>query len=406
MNPVAMKNRTQRRRLECQGLARMRPSLPHFLPAMSLLFSPLTLNTPQGPLTLPNRIVVAPMCQYSAHEGQANDWHLFHWANLLNSGSGLLILEATAVTPEGRITPQCLGLWDDATAQALSDHLARARRLAPPLPVCIQLAHSGRKGSSAQPWKGGQLLNEAEGGWMPLAPSPLPQLPGEIPPLALDADGLARILQAFVEAAQRAHAMGIDAVELHGAHGYLLHEFLSPLSNQRTDAYGGDFEGRTRFVREVFDAVRAVFPGALGVRLSATDWVDGGWTPEETVALCEWLDKAGANFLHISSGGVSPQQKIPIGPGYQVPFAQQVKQAVSVPTFAVGLITQPEQAQAILTEGQADAVAIGRGLLFNPRWGWTAAAALGGQVHASPPYWRSLPREAANAFVESRIGMR
>ncbi len=373
---------------------------------MSLLFSPLTLTSPQGELTLPNRLVVAPMCQYSCTDGLAADWHLTHWTNLLNSGCGLMIIEATAVTPEGRITPQCLGLWDDTTAYALSDVLARARRLAPPTPVCIQLAHSGRKGSSAQPWKGGQLLSHSDGGWTTLAPSPLPQLPGEVLPTELDHAGLVRIRDAFAAAAQRAEQAGIDAIELHGAHGYLLHEFLSPISNQRTDAYGGSFEGRTRFVKEVFEAVRSAFSGVLGIRLSATDWVEGGWDPAQTLALCEWLKGAGVNYLHISSGGISPQQKIPIGPGYQVSLAQQVKAATGVPTIAVGLITDPHQAEAVLTQGEADAVALGRGFLFNPRWGWAAAAALGGQVHASPAYWRSLPREAAKAFVESRIGMR
>lgn len=373
---------------------------------MSQLFSPLTLSSPQGPLTLPNRLVVAPMCQYSADQGLATDWHLTHWTNLLNSGCGLMIIEATAVTPEGRITPQCLGLWDDHTAKALSDTLARARRLAPATPVCIQLAHSGRKGSSAQPWHGGQLLSESQGGWHPLAPSAVPQLEGETPPEALDAAGLTRIREAFASAARRTHEAGIEAIELHGAHGYLLHEFLSPIANRRTDAYGGSFENRTRFVKEVFESVRAAFPGVLGIRLSATDWVDGGWSAEETLALCQWLKEAGVDYLHLSSGGVSPQQRIPIGPGYQVHFAQQVKAATGVPTIAVGLITDPHQAEAVIAHGQADAVALGRGLLYNPRWGWAAAAALGGQVHASPAYWRCLPKEAAKAFVESKIGMR
>jgi 2,4-dienoyl-CoA reductase-like NADH-dependent reductase (Old Yellow Enzyme family) len=373
---------------------------------MSPLFTPLHLPSPQGGLTLSNRIVIAPMCQYSASEGRAGDWHLFHWANLLNSGAGMCTLEATAITPEGRITPQCLGLWDDATASALSDVLGRARRLAPAMPVCIQLAHAGRKASSAQPWRGGQLLSAADGGWTPLAPSPLPQLPGEAPPQALDSAGLARIRQAFVAAAQRAAAIGIEAIELHAAHGYLLHQFLSPLSNQRGDGYGGGFDARIRFVLEVFEAVRAAFNGVLGVRLSATDWVEGGWSAEETVALAQKLKDAGVNFLHLSSAGISPQQKIPVGPGYQVDFACQVKSATGVPTFAVGLITDALQAQEIVASGQADAVAIARALLYNPRWPWAAAAQLGAQLDANPTYWRSLPREAGSVFVNARIGMR
>lgn len=373
---------------------------------MSQLFSEYQLPSPNGPLRLANRMVIAPICQYSAHEGQATDWHLAHWTSLLNSGAGLVTLEATAVTRDGRITPGCLGLWDDATAAALEDKLSRARKLAPKVPVSIQISHAGRKASSAAPWHGGQLLDADHEGWQAFAPSAIPQLTTETPPTELDQAGLDRIKQAFVETAQRAADMGIEMVELHSAHGYLLHEFLSPISNQRTDAYGGNFENRTRFVREVFEAVRAKFKGVLGLRLSATDWVEGGWTVEETADLSIRLKQLGANFVHISSGGVYSQQKIALGPEYQVPFAKIVKERCGLPTMAVGLITQAQQAEAILQRGDADLIAFARAFLFNPRWAWQAAAELGGVVQASEQYWRCLPREAQSIFGNVKIAQR
>jgi 2,4-dienoyl-CoA reductase-like NADH-dependent reductase (Old Yellow Enzyme family) len=374
---------------------------------MSLLFTPFTFNPPRGPLTIPNRIVVAPMCQYACHEdGRANDWHLMHWANLLNGGAGLFMIEATAVTPQGRITPHCLGMWDDETAQALADTLGRARRLAPPVPVCLQIAHSGRKGSSAQPWHGGMMIDKAHGGWDTAAPSPLALLPGEPPPHEIDAAGLQALEQAFVDAARRAQHMGLEMIELHGAHGYLLHEFLSPIANQRADNFGGSFENRVRFPLHIFKAMREVFDGTFGMRLSATDWIEGGWTLEETTALSLLLKQAGADFIHISSAGIAPQQQIKVGPGYQVPFAKHVKDQTGMPTIAVGLITDPHQAEAVLAEGSADMVAIGRSFLYKPRWGWEAAAALGGTVQATSQYWRSLPKEANGIFGDAKIGMR
>jgi 2,4-dienoyl-CoA reductase-like NADH-dependent reductase (Old Yellow Enzyme family) len=373
---------------------------------VSTLFSSFRLGAPKGPLDLVNRIVVAPMCQYSADEGRATDWHLMHWGNLLNSGAALFTIEATAVTPEGRITPGCLGLWDDATAAALDNHLQRARHIAPPTPVCIQLAHAGRKGSSAEPWNGGGLLPQGQRGWAIAGPSDVPHLPQETPPEALDAAGLARIRDAFVQAAARSEAMGIEAVELHGAHGYLLHQFLSPVANVRTDAYGGSFENRIRFPLEVFAAVRQAYKGTLGMRLSATDWVPNGWTPEETADLSLRLKQAGADFIHISSGGVSAQQKIPVGPSYQVPFARMVKQKSGLPTIAVGLITDPNQANDIVSHGDADLVGIARSFLYKPRWAWEAAAALQGQVSASHQYWRCMPREAQGIFGKTHFGQR
>ena len=374
---------------------------------MSLLFTPYTFHAPRGPLTLPNRIVVAPMCQYAAHLGQATDWHLTHWANLLNSGAGLFMIEATAVSPEGRITPACLGLWDEATQAALHDKLSRARRQAPALPVCIQLGHAGRKASSEVPWRGGMLIAPQDGGWQPLAPSALPHLPQEPAPTGLTSEGIEKIKADFVASARRAQAIGIDAIELHAAHGYLLHQFLSPLSNQRTDAYGGSFENRIRLVMEIFQRMREAFDGTLGIRFSGTDWVEGGWTLEETAELSERIRSAGAQFVHVSSGGVSPQQKIPLGPEYQVHLARAVKARSGLPTIAVGLITEPAQAEGVLQRGDADLVALARAFLYNPRWGWQAAAALQGQVQALPAYWRCLPREASGIFgPDARIGMR
>lgn len=373
---------------------------------VSLLFSPFQLPSPNGGLSLSNRIVIAPMCQYSAKNGEATDWHLAHWTSLLNSGAALLTLEATAITAEGRITPDCLGLWDARTEQALGDTLKRARQQAPAMPVCIQLSHAGRKASSAAPWRGGQLLSPTQGGWQPAAPSALPQLPTEAPPSELTPAGLAQLCDAFVVAAQRAQRIGIEAIELHAAHGYLLHQFLSPLSNQRSDEFGGSLANRMRFPLQVFEAVRTVFAGPVGVRVSASDWVEGGWDVAQTSVFAQQLKALGCDFIHVSSGGVSPQQKIAIGPGYQVPFARAIRQASGLPTTAVGLITGPQQAEDILQAGDADLIALARALLYKPRWPWEAAAALGGQVTASPQYWRCLPREAQTIFGDARIGQR
>ena len=374
---------------------------------MSLLFTPYTLSSPRGGLTLPNRIVVAPMCQYMAVNGEATDWHLMHWANLLNSGAAMFTIEATAVLPEGRITPACLGLWDDRTERALADTLARARKLAPQTTVCIQLAHAGRKASSALPWQGAQLLSQAEGGWETFGPSATPHLPSETPPTAMIAAEMARVRDAFVLAAQRADAMGIEAVEIHSAHGYLLHEFLSPIANQRTDEYGGSFENRIRYPLEVFAAVRAAFKGVLGLRVSASDWVEGAWDVDQTAEFAKRLKALGADFIHTSSGGVSPQQKIALGAGYQVPFARQVRETSALTTIAVGLITEAHQAEAILQSGDAGLIAMARAFLYQPRWGWQAAAALGGEVAANPVYWRSLPREASAVFGKAAtVGVR
>ncbi|AGG33336.1 NADH:flavin oxidoreductase/NADH oxidase [beta proteobacterium CB] len=373
---------------------------------MSLLFSSFALNSPKGQLTLPNRIVVAPMCQYSAVNGEAQDWHLMHWGNLLNSGAGLFIIEATGVTPEGRITPACLGLWDDLTEAALKDKLSRARQLAPKTPVFIQLAHAGRKASSATPWAGGQLLSKEQGGWETLAPSAIPQLKDERLPHELSKAELAELISAFVVAAQRAERVGVDGIELHGAHGYLLHQFLSPIANQRSDEYGGSYENRIRFLLELFTAVRQAYQGVLGIRISASDWIEGGWTPQETADFAARLKPLGCDFVHISSGGISPLQKIAIGPNYQVPFAKIVKDQSGLPTMTVGLITEPQQAEDILQHGDADLIALARAFLYKPRWAWEAAAALGGTVPSNERYWRCLPREAQAIFGDVKVGQR
>jgi NADPH2 dehydrogenase len=373
---------------------------------MSLLFTPFHLLSPRGGLALSNRIVVAPMCQYAALDGAPTDWHLMHWGNLLNSGAGLFTIEATAVLPEGRITHACLGLWDDRLEAAMADTLHRARALAPATAVSIQLAHAGRKASSALPWQGAQLVQPQDGGWETFAPSALPQLPSEPPPTAMTRAHLDTVRDAFVAAALRAQRLGVDAIELHGAHGYLLHEFLSPLSNQRDDVYGGTLQNRMRYPLEVFDAVRAAYQGVLGIRISASDWVEGGWDVAQSAELAQQLKARGCDFIHVSSGGLSPAQKITLGPGYQVPFARAVREASALPTIAVGLITQAEQAESVLQAGDADLVALARGFLYDPRWGWHAAAALGGTVAGKENYWRSLPREAQAVFGPVAIGVR
>jgi 2,4-dienoyl-CoA reductase-like NADH-dependent reductase (Old Yellow Enzyme family) len=368
------------------------------------LFEPMRL----GPLSLDNRILIAPMCQYSASEGTPGDWHLIHLGHLALSGAGLLILEATAVEAEGRITPGDLGLYSDANEAGLARVLAAVRAHST-MPVAMQLGHAGRKASSRAPWEGGAQIRPGEpGGWKAFAPSAVPHAPGEDTPLALDAEGLARVREAFVAAARRAARLGIEGIEIHAAHGYLLHQFLSPLANHRDDAYGGSLENRLRFPLEVFDAVRAVFPAErpVWVRVSAVDWVEGGWDLEGTVAFAKALEARGCAAIHVSSGGVSPKQAIALGAGYQVPFAERVKAEVGIPVIAVGLITEARQAEAILAEGKADAISLARAILYDPRWPWHAAAELGAQVKAPVQYWRSQPREFKDLFENAKFGAR
>ena len=368
---------------------------------MTLLFSPYNLDA----LTLKNRIVIAPMCQYSAENGNATDWHLIHLGQLALSGAGMLILEATAVEAAGRITADDLGLWSDANEIALHQVLSAIRKYAS-IPVAIQLAHAGRKASCTKPWEGGHQIPVAAGGWQTVSPSALPYRAEDAAPLSLDNEGLERIIQAFVHAAGRAHRIGIQAIEIHAAHGYLLHEFLSPLSNARTDQYGGSLENRMRFPLAVFDAVRASLPPDIpvGVRISATDWVENGWNIDQSLVLAQALRDRGCTYIHVSSGGLSPEQKIPVAPGYQVPFAERIRTETGIPVMAVGLITEPEQAEALIVEGQADLVSLARGMLYDPRWPWHAAAKLGAEVVAPPQYWRSQPHGLTNLFGAAAAG--
>jgi 2,4-dienoyl-CoA reductase-like NADH-dependent reductase (Old Yellow Enzyme family) len=371
---------------------------------MSHLFTPLNLGT----LTLENRIIIAPMCQYSADEGSATDWHTIHLGSLSLSGAGLLILEATAVSPEARISPTDLGLYSDDNEAALARVLAAIRHHSK-MPVAIQLGHAGRKASSRAPWDGGtQILPTEPNGWQTLAPSAIPHGASEHAPVALDHAGLAKIIEDFIAAAKRAEKLGFQGIELHAAHGYLLHQFLSPLSNHRTDQYGGSLENRLRFPLEIFDHVRAALPKnfPLWVRVSATDWVENGWDLESTIAFAKALESRGAAAIHVSSGGLSPDQKIPLEPGYQVPFAAAIKAAISIPTIAVGLITEPAQAETILAENQADAIALARAMLYDPHWPWHAAAELGAQVTAPKQYWRSQPRQYKTLFHAASHGQR
>lgn len=363
--------------------------------SMSTLFTPINI----GKLSLRNRIAIAPMCQYSARNGEATDWHQIHLGNLALSGAGILFIEASAVEAIGRISPDDLGIWSDTTEEALANVLKKIRQYSP-MPIAIQLAHAGRKASTKVPWEGGKQIPVAQGGWVTCAPSALPHNTEDEAPLALDHAGLARIKQAFALAAKRADRIGIDAIEIHGAHGYLLHEFLSPISNQRGDEYGGSLENRMRFPLEVFDAIRAAFNAEkpVGVRISATDWVADGWDIEQSVAFAHELKKRGCDFIHVSSGGISPQQRIPVGPGYQVEFAERIRKETGMLTIAVGMITEAEQAEHIVASGQADMVALARGMLYDPRWPWHAAAKLGGSVVAPPQYLRSQPHGVKNLF--------
>lgn len=364
--------------------------------AMSALFTPYRL----GSLFLRNRIVIAPMCQYSAEDGCATDWHVIHLGNLALSGAALLTVEATAVSPQGRISPDDLGLWSDETEKALAEVLKSVRRHSD-MPIAIQLAHAGRKASTHAPWKGsGQIRPGEDRGWQTVAPSAIPFAEGENPPVALDRDGLSGIREAFIAAAKRSARLGFDAIQLHGAHGYLLHQFLSSLANHRDDDYGGSLENRMRFPIEIFDAVRSAFPAErpVSIRVSATDWAEGGWDLDQTIVFAKALARRGCSAIHVSSGGMTPAQKIPVGPGYQVPLARAVKIATNLPTVAVGLIAGYDQAEAIVGTGDADFVALARTILYDPRWPWHAAAHLGATVKAPNQYLRCQPSRYRHLF--------
>ena len=356
----------------------------------SALFSPIEMRG----LTLSNRIVIAPMCTYSADDGNANDWHLMHMGQYAVSGTGMFITEATAVSPEGRISDKCIGLYTDENEAALARIPALAKSFGNAA-MCVQLAHAGRKGATRGPGSGlppGPLGDD--GGWPLLAPSAIAFEDGWPTPDELDLAGIKGLVEAFTQAAIRADRIGFDAIELHGAHGYLMHQFLSPLSNTRVDAYGGSLENRMRFVLEVYDAVRAVWPDTkpMGIRVSATDWIDGGWDVQDTIALAKTLEKRKCDFFHVSTGGTANNAVIPAGPGYQVPFAQQIKTELShMPVIAVGQITNARQAETIVRSGQADMIALGRAMLFNPHWTWQAAAELGAEAPYPYQYARSHP---------------
>ena len=354
---------------------------------MPHLFEPFMLRD----VVLPNRIGIPPMCQYSAHEGLAGDWHFVHYGSRAVGGAGLIIVEATAVVPEGRISAGDLGLWNDAQIEPLARLAAFMR--AQGSVAAIQLGHAGRKASVGLGWQPARSLEAEAGGWGTVAPSALSFGAGYHVPEALDEAGIQSIVRHFAASARRAAEAGFQAVEIHAAHGYLLHQFLSPLANQRTDGYGGSFDNRTRLVREVVCAVRAAWPESLPllIRLSATDWIEGGWNVEETVELCRWLKANGVDLVDVSSGGMSPAAVIPAGPGFQTAFAARVRAETGLPTAAVGLITSPQQADHIVRSGQADLVLVGREILRQPQWPLMAAQALGAASAWPNQYLRAAP---------------
>ena len=362
------------------------------------LFSPLTLRE----LTLSNRIVVSPMCQYSAVGGSASDWHLMHLGNFALCGAGLLINEATAVEPTGRISHGCLGLYSDDNEAALARVLRFCRSVSD-IPIGIQLAHAGRKGSSERPWEGRGPLDGGNNAWVTEAPSALPMADNWPTPHALADSEMARIKEAFVASTVRAVRLGYELMELHFAHGYLIHEFLSPIANKRTDDYGGCLEKRMRYPLDLFEAVRAVWPAEkpLGVRISATDFAKGGWQIEDSVVLVKALQGLGCDYVTCSGGGVSFEQEIDLRPGYQLPGAEMVKRETSMPVMAVGMIRDPQFANDLIEEGKADMVALARGLLYEPRWPWRAAYELGADVKYPPQYERSRPESWPQAFPKA-----
>ena len=355
---------------------------------MSKLFEPLAL----GPMTLANRITVAPMCQYSAIDGSMTDWHVQHLGSLAVSGAAMLVVEATGVTPEGRITHGCTGLYSDSNESAMKRVVDLVRSVSP-IRLGIQLGHAGRKASAERPWEGRGPL-KGDDAWLTVAPSAIPLAQSWPTPRALDRAAMTGVRDAFVAATQRSLRLGFDAVELHSTHGYLLSEFLSPLSNRREDAYGGSLENRMRFPLEVAAAVREAWPRdrVLGAKISGTDFADGGWTADDAVVYARELKRAGLDYVTVSGGGVVLDAKVPAAPGYQVPYAERVKRETGITTGAVGLISEPAQAEEIVASGKADFVSLARGMLFDPRWPWHAAVALGAEVTYPPQYERASPK--------------
>ena len=362
-----------------------------------VLFTPLQLRQ----LEIQNRVMVSPMCQYSATEGSPGPWHHMHLGQFAASGVGLLCIEMTNIEAAGRITPHCMGLYSDDNESALRQVVNFCKDIAD-TPIALQLAHAGRKASSARPWEGRKPILPSDGGWEVVAPSAIALQDGAPVPRELGSTEISDMVNKFADAARRAERIGIDALELHAAHGYLLHEFLSPISNRRTDNYGGSLDNRMRFVLEVFEATRAAWPVTkpLGIRLSATDWIDGGWDIDQSIVLCKLLKQSGCDWIDVSSGGLAPDQVVPVGPGYQVPLSERIRQETGLITIAVGLITEPRQAETILSEGKADMVALGRGMLYNPRWVWHAADQLGAQIKYPQQYQRCRPSQHDDVFGE------
>ena len=352
------------------------------------LFEPIRL----AGLHLENRIVVSPMCQYSADDGCASDWHMTHLGMLANSGAGLVVVEATGVERHGRITHGCTGLYSDHNEAAMSRVINHCRRIGT-AKFAVQIAHAGRKGSALRPWEGGGALPAKDDPWETLAPSALPFGPNWHVPREITIDEIARVRDSFVSAAERAVRIGFDAIEMHFAHGYLLNEFFSPVSNKRSDAYGGSLDNRMRFLRETAQAVRAAVPGdvALGARITASDWLDGGVTIDDAVALAQALKTDGLDYLCVSSGGLTAQARNPTAPGYNVDLAARIRAEADIPVRVVGLIVEPNHANEIVEQGQADMVALARAMLDNPHWGWLAADTLSAQVARAPQYQRAGP---------------
>jgi len=363
----------------------------------TMLFSPFKLRS----LELTNRIVVSPMGQYAADEnGLASDWHLMHLGNLAVSGAGLIITESTAVEPRGRVSTACLGIWADEHVKAIAPVIDFCRRHGA-AKLGMQIGHSGRKGSVSVPWEKQLGMEPDNGGWWTASPSDI-AYPGRPAPKALDREGMKDVRAAFAGAARRANQAGFDLLEIHNGHGYLLHSFLTPFANNRTDDYGGSVENRIRFPLEVFEAVREAWPSdkPLGVRITATDWAEGGWTLDDSVVFADALKRAGCDYICASSGGSTPKQEIPIGPGYQVPLAERIKKETGINVIAVGLITEPDQAEEILTTGKADLVALARGMLYNPRWAWHAAEKLGEEAFFPHAYERAHPGLRKSDFLK------
>lgn len=372
--------------------------------ATSALFSPFRMRD----VTLPNRVVVSPMGMHSAVDGIAGDWHLMHLGQFAVSGPGLVMTEAVAVEPEGRVSRGCLGIWSDSQIDAYRRILSFCREYGK-AKVGIQLNHSGRKGSVSKSWEGQKPVSPENGGWHLVGPSP-EAYPGRPAPIEADDAKLASLRESFANAARRAHLAGFDVIEIHAAHGYLLHNFLSPIVNKRSDQYGGSLANRMRFPLAVFTAVRQAFPTEkpVGVRVSATDWIENGWSEDDTLAFCRELKLRGCDYICASSGGTAPDQKIPVGPGYQVPFAARIRREAKIATIAIGLINKPHQAEAVLNDGHADLIALARAMLYDPRWTWHAAEELGCEAFFPPQYDRAHPSmrnsAAFNVFRERQIG--